>query len=251
MKKALSILLLTVAFVFAHSQVLNAQEDTTLLKTNGQVWLDYTGHLYLTGKLQFYADAGLRVLVSDLQWLMLYGRPAVRYHINSTFVAHSGLGAFMELNKELGNRFEIRPFQALQIKWPHVFRWYFSHRVQFEERVNHLFINDVTQFEFRMRFKLGGRYQFKPLRNGDSFFIPFSAEWFLPVSQRVDELFSNNVRFTTGFGYNATELLQFRLNAIWQRSKAGSTDNFNLSDFVVRLQAFYSLDRVISTDEIN
>ena len=225
-------------------------QDTLAFKANGQVWLDFYPHFYVNSKLQFYGDAGFRTLVTDAQWLRIHGRPSVRYHLNNTLVAHGGVGMFLEFNRDQGTRFELRPWQGVQIKWPKFERLTFSHLIRAEERINHLFLTDTTQFEFRMRFRVGGNFQFDPNRNARSLFIPFSVEWFWPVSKSVEELFSNRSRITLGLGLNASPTLQFRLIIVWQGSRQGRSDSFGISDWIVRLQARYSLDRTVDDDDL-
>lgn len=227
-----------------------SSQDTLALKANGQVWLDFYPHFYLTPNLQFYGDAGFRTLVTDAQWVRIHGRPSVRYHINNTLVAHGGIGLFLEFNRDQGTRFEVRPWQGIQVKWPTFDKLRFSHIIRTEERFNHLFETDETQFEFRLRARVGGNFQFDPNRDTGSFFVPFSVELFWPVTNSVDELFSNRTRITMGLGMNASPTLQFRLIGVWQGSRQGRQDSFAISDWIVRLQCRYSLDRTVDDDDL-
>ena len=247
--KSIQALYLLIAILASATVNLNAQ-DTTALKNNGQVWLDFFPNFYISGNLQFYGDIGFRALVTDVQWIRIHGRPSVRYHLNNTFVAHGGLGMFLELNKEQGTRFEIRPWQGIQVKWPNFRRLRFSQMLRVEERINHLFQTDETQFELRFRYRLGGTFQFDEMRSAQSLFVPFSIEWFLPITTSVDEVFSNRTRINVGVGLNASPILQFRLITTWQGSRSGRGDEFRQADWVLRLQARYSLDRAIDDDEL-
>ena len=46
-----------------------------------------------------------------------------------------------------GNRFELRPWQGIQADWPRIGGLKFVHLFRAEQRVNHLFEDDITEFE--------------------------------------------------------------------------------------------------------
>ncbi len=214
------------------------------------MWFAYYPHVHINEKLQFYGDFGFRILITDAQWARIYGRPSVRYHLDSIFVLHGGFGLFLEANKDLSNRFELRPWQGVQIKWPTIRRWRFNHLVRIEERLNFLFQDEILEFEFRLRLRVGGRFQFDQMERGRSLFIPFNVEWFIPVAGAVNEFFIDRSQVELGLGYNASRILQFRFLINWRRSKTTAADDFKISDWTYRFQARYSLDFRTLDDDI-
>jgi len=131
-------------------------QDTNDLRVNHKLWLDFYPHLHINDKFQFYADIGFRVLLTNDKWARVYGRPSLLYHLDSTFVLHGGLGAFIEVSKVVSNRFELRPWRGVQIKWPNFKRLKFNHLVRLEERFNFLLQDEVFESELRLRARVGG-----------------------------------------------------------------------------------------------
>jgi Protein of unknown function (DUF2490) len=217
-------------------------QDTTGLKVNHQIWLDYNAHLHITEKLQYYGDLGFRILITDTQWARIYGRPSLRYHLDSTFVLHGGFGVFYEASKVVSNRFELRPWQGIQIKWPNFSRVKFNHLIRVEERFNFLLRDDVFESEIRFRLRIGGRIQFKRKEGWRSFFIPFSFESFVPLAGSVSETFVDRTEFSTGLGYNASRILQFRFLINLRKSRSARADGPSLSDIAYQVQVRYALD---------
>ncbi len=225
-------------------------QDTNDLRINHQLWLDFYPHLHISEKLQFYGDLGFRILITDSQWARIYGRPSVRYHLDSTFVLHGGLGAFLEISKDVSNRFELRPWQGIQIKWPTFRHLRFNHLIRLEERFNYLLQDEVFETELRLRVRAGGRIQFNRMEGWRSFFIPFSLEWFAPLAGAVTETFVNRAEFASGLGYNASRILQFRFLVNLRKSRVENTDGRSISDIAYHLQVRYSLDFRTLDDEI-
>ena len=217
-------------------------KDTSDLKVNHQLWLDFYPHLHISEKLQFYGDIGFRILITDSQWARIYGRPALRYHLDSIFVLHGGLGAFLEISRDVSNRFELRPWQGMQIKWPTFRHLRFNHLVRLEERFNYLLQDEVFESELRLRVRFGGRIQFNRMEGRRSFFAPFYVEWFAPLAGAVTETFVNRAEFSTGLGYNASRILQFRFLFNFRKSKVENSNGRSISDIAYHLQARYSLD---------
>jgi len=217
-------------------------QDTSDLKVNHQLWLDFYPHLHINEKLQFYGDLGFRILLTDRQWARIYGRPSVRYHLDSTFVLHGGIGAFLEVSNVESNRFELRPWQGIQIKWPNFRHVKFSHLLRLEERLNYLLQDDVFEAELRFRVRVGGRIAFAQMDGWRSFFIPFSIEWFVPLAGSVSETFVDRAEFSTGIGYNTSRILQLRFLINLRKSRTGTSDGPLLTDVAYQVQVRYSLD---------
>jgi len=224
-------------------------QDTSDLRVNHQLWLDFYPHLHISEKLQFYGDIGFRILLTDTEWARIYGRPSIRYHLDSIFVLHGGIGIFLEVSNSISNRFEVRPWQGLQVKWPNFRRLKFNHLLRLEERFNYLLQDEIFETELRLRMRLGARIQFDQMDGWRSFFVPFSVEWFVPLAGSVSEVFVDRVEFSLGLGYNASRILQFRFLVNLRRSQSPIADDLVLSDFAYHLQARYALDfRTLDSD---
>ena len=212
------------------------------LKINHQIWLDIAPSVEINERLIFVSNIGLRSLVTDLQWTRIYLQPSVKFSINETFSARGGISWALENADIEGTRFEIRPWQGIQTDWPKYRGLRFIHLIRLEQRLNHLFKSDLTEFELRSRFRTGFRWRSLKFANGRSIVIPLAFEVFVPITNSVKEVFSNRLRLTTGFAYMSSDLLQFRFTINWQRNKATIDDSFEIRDWAYRFVLLFSLN---------
>ena len=67
-------------------------------------------------------------------------------------------------------------------------------------------------------------------------FIPFFAEVFYPVFDKIEEFFKNKSRGGIGLGYNPSKEWQFSVNYFLQKSSGGPDENLDVSDNIFRLE---------------
>lgn len=213
------------------------------LKHNHQIWLDAAPTYDISDRITYIGDLGIRILVTDLQWTRIYHRPSIKYLLNDTWALRGGLGWIYEDAKDADRRFELRPWQGIQATWPRFEGLKFIHLLRSEQRINHLFEEDLTEFEFRMRMRVGFRWRSMQFQNGYSLIIPASVEWFVPVTEAVKELFSNRTRVEAGFAIQDDQFLEIRFTVNWQNSKVGFEDDLLVNDWLYRLIAIFSLGR--------
>jgi len=198
---------------------------------NQQIWIDFYPHYFVNDKLEYYGDLGYRSIVSTGSWNRIYLRPSLKYHFNKHWEVQSGLGVFYIFNKEKEDQFEVTPWQGVQLNWPNWRRWHFKNQIKIEERFYYLTNNWNFNFELRLRYKLSGKYQIN--RQWE---IPFYAEYFLPLANETNEIFSNKARAGLGLGYSVSNDWKFSFIFNWQKSRTGPNADLNSSDYAYQLK---------------
>ncbi len=198
---------------------------------NQQIWIDFYPYYYMNEKLEYYGDAGYRTIVSNRSWSRIYARPSLKYHLTDTWEFHSGLGFFYIFNAQDIDQFEITPWQGIQLNWPQWKRFGFKNLVKFEERISFLTNNWNMEFEFRMRYKVTGKYDF-----AKRWYTSVYGEYFLPVTGDIQELYRNKGRAGIELGYKPGKTWQFSFAFNWQGSRTGMGENLNASDYAYQLK---------------
>lgn len=226
----LSVLLFVVHGFSNHAQA-QTGDSTASSIINQQVWIDFYPHYYFNKKLEYYGDAGYRTIVSNRSWTRLYVRPSVKYHLNKTWELHAGLGLFYIFYTNDVDQFEIRPWQGVQLNWPKWEKVGFKNLLRFEERMSFLTDDWILDFEFRLRYKLSGKYDFH-----EHWFVALYGEYFLPVTGEIEELYRNRGRAGIELGYKPTKEWQLSFVFNWQGSRSGPEDKIHASDYIYQLK---------------
>lgn len=210
-----------------------ATEETVV---QNQLWVDYLAHLYISEKLEYYGDTGYRTNLDDYSWNKVYVRPSVRYHFSDMFEGHGGVGLFYVFNKDDANQFEVRPWQGVKFNWPRFEKLKFYNYLRLEERISFLTDDWKASFDFRLRYKLGGKWILFKTGPDSYWLIPFFAEVFYPVFDNIEEFFENESRGGIGLGYNPSKEWQFSVNFYLQKSSSGPDESLDISDNIFRLE---------------
>jgi hypothetical protein len=127
----------------------------------------------------------------------------VSYDVNKRIRLEGGLGLYYTYRPDLQDTFETRLWQAATLDWPDslgvVRRYVLSHRFRIEERFSRT--GDwsfALRFRYRLAFKFAlNRYTIEP----GAFYIPVKAEFFVPLGDDLEELFTKQARYSAGLGY--------------------------------------------------
>ena len=212
----------------------NENINTTIKKH--EVWIDIYPHFYINEKLEYYGDAGYRTVLSEHSWNRIYIRPSVRYHLNKNWELHAGLGLFyIYYHEKALNRFEITPWQGVQLNWPRTQIIRFNHLIKLEERISFLTKDGFLSFEFRLRYKLGGKLNFSTNNSLHNWFVPFYGELFFSAFDEIEEFFSNKRRGGIGLGYSKSDWsIQLLYN--WQLVRVNPTANLDYTNNAIQLK---------------
>ncbi|MCF6171205.1 MAG: DUF2490 domain-containing protein [Bacteroidales bacterium] len=216
---------------FSNQAQAQTGDSTTNSIVNQQIWIDFYPHYYMSKKLEYYGDAGYRTIVSKRSWSRLYIRPSLKYHLTDTWEFHAGLGLFYIFNTYDIDQFEITPWQGIQLNWPQWKRFGFKNLLRFEERMSFLTNNWVMDFEFRMRYKVTGKYDFHK-----RWYAAVYGEYFLPVTGEIQEIYTNKGRAGIELGYKPAKEWQLSFVFNWQGSRTGAEEKLNASDYIYQLK---------------
>jgi hypothetical protein len=203
---------------------------------NHQLWIDIYPHFYINEKLEYYGDAGYRTMLNEKSWNRIYARPSIRYHFNKNWDVHGGLGLFYIFDKYDIHRFEITPWQGIQLNWPKTTYIGFKHLAKIEERLSYNTSDWELSIDLRFRYKLSGKVILCTDCSLQNVYIPFYGEIFLPVNDDIDEFYRNRGRAGIGLGYNASKDWRFSVIMNWQTSKAGPEEKIAVSDYAYQLK---------------
>lgn len=222
--------------------------DSTDITINNQLWLDFYPHFYINEKLEYYGDAGYRTILNEETWHRIYARPSLRYHINKLWEFHAGIGLLYYFNKLKSNRFEVTPWQGIKLNWPRFENLKFSTIIKLEERISFLTNNWAVSYDFRLRYKLSGRWDIIKMRTESFWFIPFYVEIFNPLFDGIEEVFRNRGRAGVGLGYNASIDWQFEFLFNWQSSRVGSEQKLRVTDnaYQIKIRRLWNFKRLIN-----
>ena len=213
---------------------------------NNEVWIDFFPHFYVSEKFEYYGDTGYRTILNENIWHKIYARPSARYYIKKYWVLHGGVGFFYDFNKEVSNRFEIRPWEGIQLGWPRIINLGIQHYVRFEQRISYLTDDWSSSLALRLRYMLSFRWDIIKLNKNKFWFIPFYGEVFFPVGDEVKEFFRDRGRLGVGLGYNPSDIWRFSLHVVWQKSNTGVDEDYTVSDifYQVKVRKYINVDKV-------
>ena len=233
MKKIAFILTLVVLSSYLAKGQTNSTDADAI---NHQLWLDFYPRIYLSDKLEYNGDLGYRTILQERDWSRLHMRPSVRYHINKTWQLRGGVGFFYIFNNSSTDRFEVTPWQGVQLNWPTFSAIKFKHLVRIEERFSFLTDDWSSSFDVRFRYRLSSRIDFARGLEGSFWFVPTYVELFIPVNDEIQELFRNRSRIGLGIGYNPSAVWRFSGIVHIQRSRFGPAEELKVTDYAYQLR---------------
>jgi hypothetical protein len=229
-KKTLKFLFL-VAFMFNGFYSFGQSNITT-----SQIWLDYNPSYNFNNKFEYFGNAGYRTNSNSLSWNQIYLKPAVRYNLKNNFHLEGGLGFYYVFGQTFSDRFEIRPWQSIRLKWPEFDFVAFKNIIKIEERFSYLTYNWKSSFSLRLRYKLESQIKFKNSMILKRFNIPMYVEFFIPINNDVDEIFSNRHRFGIGVSHKTKGYYEVTFYYNWEKSRISVDDQFDIATNAFQLK---------------
>ena len=227
---------LSLCGLFILGSHLKAQEADTKL------WVNYALRVPLSEKLSYGGDAGYRQLLSEGVWRQFVVRPTLTYGINTTFAVAGAVAWFQTNGEDTANLNEFRIHQDFSVRWPDFGFVRLFFRTRLEQR---FFFYKTLPDDFDLRGRLLGGAQTKDLTFlGERRPVYFKAlfEGFLTLTRdKSSEFLINNTRFNLAFGHRLSRAWRYEVHYIWQRSKLTATEDFRLTQNVIRLRVFHTL----------
>lgn len=227
------IIILWILLSFATDLSAQTNDSIPVVETNNQqIWIDIFPHYFVNEKLEYYGDGGYRTILDKESWSRIYARPSLKYHLNRRWTVHSGLGLFYIWEKNMVDRFEVTPWQGIEFNWPTLDKFSLKHLAKIEERLSFLTNDWSSSFELRFRYKLSGKFDLID----NNWFVPFYAEYFLPLQNSINEIYRNKGRIGVGIGRKVIKDWQFTFMFNWQGSRSGPNEDIGISDIAYQLK---------------
>jgi hypothetical protein len=211
-----------------------------------QIWIDFYPHFYVSEEFEYYGDTGFRTNINNSNWYKITARPSVRYHFDKYWTLHGGVGFFYDFNKEVSNRFEIRPWEGIQLGWPRIINLGVQHYVKFEQRISYLTDDWSSSLALRLRYMLSFRWDIIKMNKNKFWFIPVFGEVFFPVGDEVKEFFRDRGRLGVGLGYNPSDIWRFSFHVVWQKTHTGIDEDYSVSDifYQIKVRKYINVEKV-------
>ena len=205
-----------------------------------QTWSDITTIYRFADGWRYDGDQGVRGVLSDSDFTLLYFRPSVRYRVRPWFTVHGGVRFFKTFNDDEDDTFEIGPWQGLRFVSPKIGRYAITHYLRLEERMTWETEGD-SDFDFtvRARYQLGARSPNYDILFDNGIYLVGSIE---PFADLEKPLFINRIRYVVGSGTKISDAWRVELNYLWQQGRSSASSSFGLDDHALRLRLFYTFD---------
>ncbi len=213
---------------------LSAQDDVV----NNQIWLDFYPHYFHTTRFELYGNSGFRTQMGETGYLRFQIQPAVRYQFFSLLEGHGGLALRYFIERDTINRYEITPWQAVNVRWPSWQKLTFGHFIRIEERFSNVIHSHDPQFDLRFRYKLSVEYKIFREARIRYWYLTGYFEFFLPLQNDIKELYSNKFHAGMGAGYNFSTLWRATFITNFLRSRPSPEEKFAASAIAYQIKLY-------------
>ena len=179
-----------------------------------QIWFDYNPSHRLSPKVDLFGDVGIRWEMENDGWLRLVLRPSVRVPVGRIRLA-AGVGNFVTFNRDMANRWEIRPFQGASVFWPDG-RFSVEHYLRLEERFDFNTTTWNSLNSLRLRYMLRTSYRWAAYRAGRTWKVTASVEPFVTLAGQQGHQ-REQIRATFGIERTLANDRRIELDASWQQ----------------------------------
>jgi len=205
-----------------------------------QTWSDITTIYRFAKGWRYDGDQGVRGILSDSDFKLLYFRPSVRYRVKPWFTVHGGIRFFKTFFDDEDDTFEIGPWQGLRFVWPEIGNYAISHYFRFEERMTWQ-TEGESDFDFtlRSRYQLGFRSPNYDILFKNGIYLSGSIEAFSDIETPI---FINRIRYDVGPGIKASAAWRVELRYLLQQEKQSASAAFTANEHILRLRLFYTFE---------
>jgi len=204
-------------------------------------WVDVATIYFFDPDFRYDGDYGLRGVLTDPNWTLLYIRPSVRYTEWTLMQLHAGAALFYNFFTDEHDLPELRPWLGIRFIWPRLEGFVFSHYFRMEYRAFYFKSEEKWDTYFRGRYQLqfsNNNFSIGELRG---FVALVSIELFEDMSSLVDGIFGDRYRFNIGFGKRIIQNLRIDLNYVFHKLNLGS-GGLEADDHIIRTRIFYNFN---------
>lgn len=213
--------------------------------TEFETWTDLTTIYKISERWRYIGDQGIRGVISNSDFTLLYFRPSVRYRIKPGVTVKGGIRFFKTFSDNDRDAFEIGPWQGFRFIWPIIgdYNYPVSHYLRLEEQMIWL-TNGESEFDFFLR----GRYQLgisSPdydilFKNG--IFLTGTIEFFWDLNNKFADNFLSQIRYDVGAGTHVSDAWQVELHYLLHRRRIDADAPFADEEHILRLRFFYTFN---------
>ena len=204
------------------------------IKTS-QLWADFRYFYVLKDSLELVGEGGYRFDNLEGSWRKFYINPQLRWDIDANWGVRAGLAIHYTEEIILPDALEIRPWQGVLLYWPKT-RWFsIEHYLRIEERINIFFDPKITNFDLRLRYRLGTKIPVNILTNpAYRLYIPLQFELFTSSEENILERYPSSNRLVAGLGFRNGLVWGIDVNYIFQQSRYAEV--VTSADHIIRIR---------------
>ena len=209
-------------------------------------WSDITTIYKLSDSWRYDGDQGIRGVLSDSDFTLLYFRPSVRYRAKPWFTVHGGIRFFKTFYDDFDDTFEIGPWQGLRFTWPKLGDFAFSHYFRLEQRMTWQTEGESdSDFTLRSRYQLGFRSPNYDIIFKNGIYLSGSIELFWNLDSSFTDNFVNRIRYDLGVGTKVSDAWRVEMRYVLQDGREIEDvffDPFESEEHILRLRLFYTFN---------
>jgi hypothetical protein len=232
---------LTLALCLVLTGTAYAQRDTLEFDdVRPQLWMDYDPSVQVSPRVRLFGDFGARTELESGGWWRIVARPSVRYDISDQTWIGGGIGNFYTLNDVIADRWEIRPWQGVEIAWP---KWRFPirHYIRLEERFDFNTATWGSKNSLRGRYAVRMEQKWATLYGEDRYWRAFgSLEVFVTLAGEQGQS-QEQMRAMLGFERSVGPSLSFQGEIVWQKRGLFFLADESVSDIFLRARIFHRM----------
>lgn len=206
-------------------------------------WTDVATIYNFSERFRYDGDYGLRGVLTDSDWSLLYLRPSVRYRARPWLTLHGGAALFYNFfsGEDLP---EIRPWVGARFVGPRPGGFTISNYFRLEYRAFYLKSKSEWEAGLRGRWQVQATSPRFAIGSAEEFYGLASIEPFFEIGSSVAGSFGDRFRINAGLGRQFNEGLRVELNYLFHKIRLPDEGGeLEVDDHVLRLRFFYSFNR--------
>lgn len=204
-----------------------------------QFWLDFNPTWFQTLNFEIRGSTGIRKELENNGWWRLLAVPQMRYYLGNELFVTGGIGGYYTFNDGIDDRLEIRPFQGLLAKWPHLKKAHLEHYLRLEERFDFDTGDWDTRASLRLRFRIMFIYQFQAIQESQFWRIRAGGEGFATLGGEEGQ-FQEQGRASLSIDRSLRSGMVVRMEVTWQKEGRFFVSDQSVDTIYFRFRLFYT-----------
>jgi len=204
-------------------------------------WTDLATIKNYSDRFRYDGDYGIRGLLTDRDWTIVYLRPSVRYRSNPWLTLHGGAALFYNFldNEDLP---ELRPWIGARFMTRLPADWTLTNYLRLEYRAFYLKNESNWATYFRARWQIQVISPRFEIGSAKRFYVLGSVEPFFDSNSNIDGTFGDRFRINAGIGKRVNDRLRMELNYLFHQIRVPEGGGaLDFDDNVLRLRFFYTI----------